>query len=937
VPKFNPVQMKKKLPLLTLLLLLFVSLTYAQSIVKGTITDKSGQPLVGATISLKNQSTGTKIYSSAGLDGTYIFKNVDKGKYELEAKYVSYNDEEKDFETDGAPVVINLSLHEKGNTLNEVAVTGRANKASDQSAITAERRSAVVLNAVSARTIEASPDITIANVTQRVSGVSVERSNNGEAQFAIIRGMDQRYEYTLVNGIKIPSPDNKDRYVPLDIFPADIVDRVEIAKSLTADMEGDAIAGSINMVLKEAPDDFTVSANLGTGYSQYFFGGKGFTQFDHSPSLTTSPRVSGNSAATMASFLNNQFYYSQKKVPLGTIAGLTLGGRSANKKFGAIATFSYQNTYRETNGTFFNSTTNEQTNQPELTSQQSRTYSIQQERTAVITKFDYRFDTNNKISLDADYINLTKNEYRFTSDTSLLTSHTRPGVGDVGQDYTSYRTVEQIYNFDLHGDHKLADKFSMNWSAVYSRATDNEPDRADLYITTGANLNPDGSVTQQPERLSTNPSAQSRVFEKNSDADKSGYLNFNYTPTVFGTPVDFSAGGMYRDKERHSTYDDYSVNVSSTLTNQVYNGNIDDNSFELQNPAGSSADALNYDFTEKVGAGYGQFKFTAGNLLAIGGVRYEHTAQDWVTGAPVNSVAGANGSINYFDVLPSLNLKYTLDSKQDLRFSYYSAISRPNFYELVPHSVGDPDADYNEVGNPLLKRITSNNLDLRYELFPKGLDQLLVGVFYKNIQDPIEYAVELPPHATDYVLEPENFGNANNYGFELDATKYLRNFGFRLNYTFTNSDITTTKLEDYRDNTGNLTHKNVTQTRPLQDQSKNIGNLSFLYRDAKSGFDAQVSAVYTGARIYAVSPYLDNDIWQKGFVTLDVSAEKKIFKKFYVYAKATNLTNTPFELEVHRPYTTQANVFEDQTVGKNVFIRKDTYEQYYIIGIRYKL
>jgi hypothetical protein len=601
---------------------------------------------------------------------------------------------------------------------------------------------------------------------------------------------------------------------------------------------------------------------------------------------------------------------------------------------------SYQNTYRETNGVFFNSSTNEQDGTPQLNNQESRTYDIQQERTAVVTKFDYRFNTNNKIYLDADYINLTRNEYRFTSDTSLLTSHTQPGVGDVSQQYHSDRIVQQIYNFDLHGEHRLSDKWKLDWSAVYAKATANEPDRADLNITTGANLDPtSGAVIQSPQRISTNPNAQTRIFAENSDQDKSGYLNLTYSPTIFCTRVDFTAGGMYRDKTRHSTYDEYDINVSASMTNQIYDGNINDNSFVVQNPAGSPSNALNYDFTEKIGSGYAQFKFTAGNLLAIGGVRYENTDQQWVTGAPVNTVIGANGSVNYFDVLPSLNLKYSLDDKQDLRFAYYSAISRPNFYELIPHSVGDPDADYNEVGNPYLKRITSNNLDLRYELFPHGLDQLLVGAFYKSIQNPIEYAVVLPAGvaSNNYVLEPENFGNATNYGFELDATKYLRNFGIRLNYTYTNSDITTTKLLDYRDNTGNLTHRDVSQTRPLQDQSKNIGNLSFLYKDAKNGFDAQVSAVYTGARIYAVSPYLDNDIWQKGFVTLDVSAEKKVFKKFYIYAKATNLTNTPFQLEIHRPYTPQANVFEYQTPGQNVFIRKDTYEQYYILGIRYKL
>jgi len=929
----------KKLLLLFILLSLS-AITYA-GVIRGKVTDKkTHDPLIGATISIKNQSIGESASVSVGLDGSYIFKNLKAGKYEIEARYVSYETSQKSADIlQDETTTVNLELESTNKSLNEVSVTGSAGHGTDQSALNAERRADVVLNAVSARTIQASPDITIANVTQRVSGVSIERSNNGEAQYAIIRGMDPRYEYTLVNGIKIPSPDNKNRYVPLDIFPADIVDRLEVSKSLTPSMEGDAIAGAINMRLKDAPDNFMLSANLGAGYAQSFFNGGGFTKFDHSASATTSPRVAGNGTASMTDFPNNPFHYSQNKTPLGSIFGLTVGGRTADKKFGAIATLSYQNTYRQTKGVFFSSTTNEENGDPQLTGQQSRVYDIQQQRAAVVTKFDYRFDPNNKINLNADYINLTKNEYRFTSDTSLLTSHTQPGVGSVGQDYRSDRTVQQIYNFDLHGDHKLSDKWKLDWSAVYSKATANEPDRADLYLSTGANLDPTtGDIVQQPRRLSTNPYAQSRVFEKNSDEDKSGYLNLTYSPTILGTKVDFTVGGMYRDKSRHSTYDQYNINESGA-TNQVYDGNIDDNTFAVQNVQGSPSDALNYDFTEKIGAGFGQFKFNAGNLSAVGGVRYEHTDQQWVTGAPVNNVVGANGAINYYDVLPSLSLKYDLGNKQDLRFSYYSAISRPNFYELVPHSVGDPDSDYPEVGNPYLKRITSNNLDLRYELFPGALDQLLAGVFYKNIKNPIEYAVTLPTGsaANSYVLEPENFGNATNYGFELDATKYLRNFGIRLNYTYTNSSITTTKLLDYRDNTGNLTHRDVSQTRPLQDQSKNIGNLSFLYRDNKNGLDAQISAVYTGARIYAVSPYLDNDIWQKGFVTLDVSAEKKIFKRFSIYAKATNLTNTPFQLEIHRPYAAQPNVFEDQTPGKNVFIRKDTYQQYYIVGLRYKL
>jgi len=110
------------------------------------------------------------------------------------------------------------------------------------------------------------PDITAAGALQRISGVTMQRtSNSGEAQYAIIRGMDKRYNYTLVNGIKIPSPDNKNRYVPMDIFPSELLARIEVIKALTPDMEGDAIGGAMNLVLKDAPEKLLVKATVSMG------------------------------------------------------------------------------------------------------------------------------------------------------------------------------------------------------------------------------------------------------------------------------------------------------------------------------------------------------------------------------------------------------------------------------------------------------------------------------------------------------------------------------------------------------------------------------------------------------------------------------------------------------------------------------------------------
>jgi outer membrane receptor for ferrienterochelin and colicin len=933
-------QFKRQLFLLVALTAFGLS-SFAQTI-KGTVADKAtGEPLIGSTVTIKSPS-GFKRSISVGLDGTFIFKNLEASSYEIEAKYISYKDESQKITLNpGQSITVVLLLNSKSKDLSEVSVSGTVDKSTDQSARKLEQRSSAELNAVSARTIEVSPDITVANITQRVSGVSLERSNNGEGQYAIIRGMEKRYSYTLIDGFKIPSPDNKNRYVPLDIFPADIIERLEVYKSLTPSMEGDAIAGAINMVLKDAPDDFMVKVNIGTGLSQSV-ADNGFMKFGNNDVSLRSPRIinGDNYIANLSDFSNNGQHFTNSKLPLGTIAGLSIGGRSANKKFGVLVSLSYQDIFKDTKGVFFNTQVDPVSNLPSPTDIESRVYNTEQQRSSVLGRFDYKFDNRNKITLDASYINLAQNQYRYVSDTSLTLARTGIGQGRITEQPRSIRNVQQIANFSLHGDHRLADNLVVNWTGIYSKATDNE-NRYELNLVTSNVLQPNGTVVQNPLTVdASNGFAQ--TFAYNSDQDKSGYVNLIYTPKIFNTKVEFSAGGMYRNKTRSSTFDEYTLTLPITNSTQVYDGDIDHNTFVLNsNRQGTPGDALNYDFTEDIGAAYGQFKFNVGKLEALGGVRYEHTNQNWLDAEPATQ-NGKTGSIKYYDLLPSLNLKYMLSDKENLRASYYSAISRPNFYELVPHTSGDPDADYQEIGNPYLKHATADNYDIRYEFFPKPLDQFLLGVFYKNIVNPIEYALENSASNKAIVSEAGNFGTAQNYGFEFDVTKYIRHFGIRANYSYTESQITTSKLQAYKDAQGNNTVRSVDQTRPLQGQSKNLGNLSLLYKDTKTGLDAQVSAVYTGQRINSVSEYLDNDVWQKGFVTLDVSVEKKLFKQLFVYAKATNLLNTPYQLFIKLPYPplgapgSSGQAIEYQQAGQNTFIRKDTYQQYYILGLHYK-
>ena len=217
---------------------------------------KSGESLVGAKIFIKgNLQNGI----SSGLDGSFTFRNVKNGNVVLICSYVGCKTIEKEVAIAALGFnKISIELSSSVLELQEVEVTAKYH-ATDQNARNLERISPNEVNIVSAKSIELSPDLNIANVIGRVSGVTIERNATGDGQFAIIRGMDKRYSYTMVNSVKIPGTNNKYRYVPLDIFPSFLVDRLEVTKSLTPNLEGDALGGVVNSVRKKTPYFFQQS------------------------------------------------------------------------------------------------------------------------------------------------------------------------------------------------------------------------------------------------------------------------------------------------------------------------------------------------------------------------------------------------------------------------------------------------------------------------------------------------------------------------------------------------------------------------------------------------------------------------------------------------------------------------------------------------------
>jgi len=917
---------------LALIIVPVFSLTYAGEIKGKVIDSTTNEPVIGATIFISN-----KFFGYSGFDGSYSIKNVPDGTFKVVCSNLGFDDQEKTVVINSTVIILNFKIEEKETSLKEVLIAGKQNKEGEKYSIDREKNSQNILNSISAKTIQLLPDITTAGVLQRMSGVSLEKTSTGEARFAIIRGMDKRYNYTLINGIKIPSPDDKFRYVPMDMFPADLMERLEVTKALTPAMEGDAVGGAMDLIMKNAPNKLTITANIAAGFSQ-FIKENGYENFDKKVINSKSPaQINGpNYIATPNDFTYKNFNYIRKSLPLNTSVGFSVGNRFLkDKKLGFIVATSYQNQFKGSNSTWFKPENQPAPgNVPAFTDLYSRRYNTEQTRFGIHSKLDFIINNKNKIILYNVYLNSEETQNRKSIDTSLSIGRSGVGTGNTYKIYRSRYINQSIYNSTLQGEHKLNERLSLDWSAVYSLAKSATPDWSEYQTVerVGFDINHNQTVTTPVLNIPFY-----RIWMENSDKDHAGYINLKYKRELLNKPMVLSTGGLYRSKSRSNNYDEYNLIPNSSSTGEAipFDGNLTPDKFHFNGNSaaqGSPNNALNYTATEKIAAYYVQGDVQFNNALSIlGGFRIENTTQTWKTAQDATIIAGAIGSKTYTDILPSIHFKYKLSDKENLRFSYFGAINRPGFYEYIPFKIDDED--FNISGNPDLKHAIASNFDFRYELFPKGLDQLLIGAFYKNIQNPIESAISFSG-TSSATLKPTNFGTATNYGIEVNIAKYFGKFGVSANYTYTNSKITTSKLFYNNSYVSEIT----SQSRPLQGQSPHIGNVSLLYKNQKTGFDLQLAYVYTGEKIVLVSPYKDLDYWQKGMSQLDFSLEKRAFKYFTFYSKITNILNTPVIVQILKPniYTTGNFALPNQTDSNRVTVQKDLYGQNFTFGMRYK-
>lgn len=869
--------MKAQKLLRTALFVFLSTLLYSPSFAQGTgtivgqITDKAtGEPIIGAAVKIFGTTKGI----STNVDGRYALTGLLTGKYTLEVFYIGYSTK-KITEVDvkaGNSTEMNVVLQETGQTLNTVVITATAKQESINSLYARQKNSSSISDGISAESIRKSPDKTTSDVLKRVSGTTIQ-----DNKFVVIRGLGDRYNNAMLDGVALPSTEPNRKAFSFDIVPANLIDNVVISKTATPDLPSDFAGGTIQIITKDIPDRDFMQIGAGYGYnsastfkkfqsgyrntSDYLgFDGGQRALSSNFPSTTSIINSGSAQSIPLLKTLNNSFQVYDHSAFLGQNYQFTMGrvreiGKN-NNKFGAIISL----TYRTSETT--NPDVERKYNGYNFTDDQYK-FSV---NTGGLANFTYSFGKNKIVF---------KNIYNRIFD-DVFTYRTGSNAANSSNDSKFYAydlTEKSLLKSALEGVHQIGDKSAvLKWDLGVSNIINDQPDQRKVnYIQNSPGDPFVASVT-------TLGKENTRFFSTLNEYIYSGNASLTLPVSVLSTSGSLKVGAysQFRRRNFNARFIGLVINTNMDGYNDVrtrpveylFSPNVINNGyFDLQEIPNFN-DRYIANSTTIAGFAMIDSKLTE-HLRAVYGVRVEQFKLNLTT----RNTTGNAASLDNLDVLPSVNLTYALTPKANLRGSYYRTLARPEFRELAPFSYYDYENFASVLGNPNLKRSSINNADVRYEYYPHAGQIFSVSAFYKHFSNAIEPTIE--DQNSTPTLSYFNSNTAKVYGLELEARRtldFIQNSSFLKNTTaYVNLSLIHSRIE-------NLNPNAIAKFRPLVGQSPYMLNAGLQHTAFSNKFSVNLLFNRIGRRIYLVGGTRFPDIYENPRNVVDMQLSLKVMK-----------------------------------------------------------
>lgn len=885
--------MKIKYLLLTALLICASSLNvFAQdSRITGKVLDgANGSVLPDAVLKIENLNKGT----ASDLDGKFTFDNIASGEVNVRASYVGYVSQIVKVNVKSGEVVnLDFVLQPEGTLTDTVTIEATRIQNNEASMLLKQQKAENIQDGISSQQIKRTADATSSDVLKRIVGVSII-----DNKFVFVRGTNERYSATTLNGVILPSTDPEKKAFSFDLFPSNLLDNIVISKSYTPDLIGNFSGGLVQVTTKDFPDQFSMNFTTSSSYNtistgknflSYNAGEKKLLFFNSGrdngsrqlPSIFPGQTVLSSNynvqeVKLFSRALTNNWAQENSTAPVNGGFQLSLGNNitiGKSNSLGFFGAYTYSNS--------FSSKSIERQSFSTDNLQESK-YTGSQSEYAVLwgglLNVSFRAGDNNKFSF--------KNTYVFNSEdeTDYQEGFNNPQTQD-RKLYSTKFVERDMLSSQLSGEHFISSlgKLRITWRASYSEADRDEPDYKTLRYQ--KEIGTEGRYYASLSTGEPNSLGGGRFFSWLKDINRSVESNFefNFKPAK-KIEVKTKVGVFYNRSSR-----DFSARLFAPKLVDANNfaliylspdslfmpENIDTNKilyYELTRKSDS------YVATEDLAAGYMMVDVPLGKLRTVIGARLESNLSKLSSFDQIGEPIQRN--VNKNDILPSVNLTYALNPKINLRAGYYQSISRPEFREIAPFSFYDFAEQIFTIGNPDLERNLIRNYDLRFEYFPYAGEIISVSLFYKKFDSPIEEVFVPNSGADNRVKSYQNAkGGANNYGIELEArknlgfiTKHMKYFSLNANISIINSKV---DLSGIGSTVTNL-------ERRLQGQSPYTINMGLYYDNSDLGTSVNLSYNRFGKRISEVGLEGLSDIEENGRDVVDLSVMQRLFKNFEV-------------------------------------------------------
>jgi len=875
--------------ILSILFFLFsFSTIHAQTIkLSGRVLNGKNEPVAGASVKVI-EGGGT----TSDMEGFFTISLLPGKTYEIEFSAIGYAAKK----VSGIEVKannqneLNIVLEAASKDLSAVVIRGTSlRRETTNSMIAFQKNTNTVAQVISAEAIRRSPDKNTGEVLKRVPGTSVQ-----EGKYLVVRGLADRYNQAMLNGILLNSTEPDRKTFSFDIFPAPMIENIIINKAFVPEFPGEWAGGLVQVNTKDIPAKSFLNIQIGTGFNTqtigsdfytYKGGKKDWLGFDdgtralpnafphkaHFNLLTAQQKTDiGKSLENVWSAdRNGSKFLPALNSSLGLNGGFNQLLGKKNKLGGIFAvTYNKSNKRLDYNNAFFGV--------------QNKTASL---------NFDYHNEKYSEDVLAGALGNLTLqlgNNNKVSFKNILNVNTTDYVIKRTGKDYESdpvngenIRATElsfkanTFFNTQLTGDHNLPLlKSKLRWYGSFSIL--------DQYI-------PDQRRIQYNQNISTDANAPYSVLISNTRSQKTGssYFGFlnDYVYTtggdasknfqLFGLAQTVKGGYMLQVKDR--LFDSRPLSIYLATDNPTLRQLPEDLIFSPENFGNGTDNKFGFD--ELSGS---QFRYIANTILNAGYLQLDNQFTDKlraVWGLRVEDYDQVIGSLKQSDsrhvhtqvrdYLPALNITYKVNNKTNIRLAGSQTVIRPEFRELSTFAFFDFELGATILGNRNLQRTKVSNFDLRYELYPRAGELFTAGIFYKHFKNPIELYFNQSGVGTSSTFNYINADYAKSFGAEiefrkkLDFSNALKNFTAQGNLSYIYNRVTKT---------------DASLSRPMQGQSPYLINASLQYDLEKLGLSTTLLFNEIGRRILYVGNQDVPSIWEAPRPLSDFQIAKKIME-----------------------------------------------------------